>query len=245
MKDNRKILLALQFWEGDRAQAMKVARLIADLETHHSNRADFLLVSRFDCTHDMDAISYVSRKFNVRTHISRRRATGWPFGPNELWFETMQYVYEHTVEEKRMPDYKAVLTFEADAAPLCPNWIPMLADAWDETRPANVVGALLQHPGPHVNGNALFSCDTGFMHWLVRQVSGCTPHGGWDYILAPRFKEWGWKNCNAIRSWWQTPTLTREAFEQLYSQGVCFLHGVKDDSVLRMVRDKYRLTSAA
>ena len=244
-RDSRKILLALQYWEQDKAQAMQVARLIADMETRLSDRADFLFVSRFDCAHDMETIGYVSRKFKVRHHVSRRRATGWPFGPNELWFETMQFCYEHTVEHERIPQYKAILTFEADATPLCPNWISILSDAWDETRPANTVGALLQHPGPHVNGNALFSCDTGFMHWVVRQVSGCTPHGGWDYVLAPRFKEWGWKNCNAIRSWWKTPTLAREQFEPLYPQGVCFLHGVKDDSVIRMVREKYRLTSAA
>jgi len=244
MNDPRKILLAIQFWEGDKAQAMKVARLIADLEPRHSDRADFLFVSRFDCTHDLDTIKYVSGKFNVRHHISRRRAVGWPFGPNELWFETMQYVYEHTIDGRRVGDYKAVLTFEADAFPLCPNWIPMLSDAWDETRPANVVGALLRHPGLHVNGNALFSCDTAFTYWLVRQLSGCTPHGGWDYVLAPRFKEWGWKDCNLFRSWWQTPTLARETYEQLLSQHVCFLHGVKDASVIGHVRDKYRLTPA-
>lgn len=244
MSDNRKILLALQFWEGDKEQAMKVAKLIADLEPRMSERADFLFVSRFDCPHDMESIGYVARKFKVRHHVSRRRATGWPFGPNELWFETMQYVYEHTVADKRTPDYKAVLTFEADAAPLCPNWIPMLSDAFDQSRPANVVGALLKYPGPHVNGNALFSCDQNFSHWIARQVTGCTPHGGWDYVLAPRFKEWGWADCKLMRSWWQTPTLTPEAFAQLQEQGVAFLHGIKDDSTLRFVREKYRLTSS-
>ncbi len=243
MSDPRKILLAIQFWEGDKAQAMKVARLIADLETRHSDRADFLFVSRFDCPHDLETISYVSRKFNVRHHISRRRAVGWPFGPNELWFETCQYVYEHTIDGKRQSDYKAVLTFEADAFPLCPNWIPMLSDEWDAAK-VNVLGAMLKHPGVHINGNAMFSCDPQFMHWLVRQVSGCSPHGGWDYVLAPRFKERGWKNSNLFRSWWQTPTMARATYDELLGQQVCFLHGVKDASVIDHVRDRYRLTAA-
>jgi len=241
--DHRKILLALQFWDGDKAQAMRVARLIADLETRMSDRADFLFVSRFDCPHDLDTIGYVARKFKVRHHVSRRRATGWPFGPNELWFETMQYAYEHTIDDKRIPEYKAVLTFEADALPLCPNWIPMLSDAFDQSQPACIVGALLKYPGLHVNGNALFSCEQNFSHWISRQVTGCTPHGGWDYVLAPRFKEWGWKDCALMRSWWKTPTLQREQFEQLQAQGVAFLHGIKDGSALDMVREKYRLTS--
>lgn len=244
MRDGRKLLLALQFWEGDKSHAMQVARLIADLEPRFCERADFLFVSRFDTTHDSGTIDYVSRKFKIRHHISRRRATGWPFGPNELWFETMQYTYEHAIDEKRIPDYKAVLTFEADATPLCPNWIPMLSDAFDQAQPANIVGALLQYPGLHVNGNALFSCDPKFSHWISRQVTGCTPHGGWDFVLAPRFKEWGWTDCKLMRSWWQTPTLTPEAFGQLHEQGVCFLHGIKDDSARRFVREKYRLTSA-
>lgn len=237
--DRRKILLALQFWSGDQAQAMQVARLIADLEPRMCERADFLFVSRFDCAHDQDTVAYCSRKFKMRTHVSRRRATGWPFGCNELWFETMQYVYEHTVADKRIPDYKAVLTFEADAAPLHPNWISVLSDNFDDSRPANIVGSLLQHPDTHVNGNAMFSCDLDFTHWVSRQLCGCAPSGGWDFILAPKFKVWGWKNSPVMRSWWQTPTLEESRYEALLGQQVAFLHGVKDLSVLEHVRKKY------
>jgi len=243
MNDTRKILLAIQFWEKDKKQAMDVARLIADLEPRHSHQADFLFVSRFDCEHDQDTVRYVSRKFNVHTHVNRRRATGWPFGPNELWFGTVDYVYTYGVEAKRMADYKAVLTFEADAFPLCPNWIQMLSEEWDTCRPANIVGALQQYPKPHINGNAMFSCDEKFLEWIARRVGGCSPHGGWDYILAPQFKTWGWKNSNLFRSWWQTATLVPERFDQLLREQVCFLHGVKDDSVIKLVREKYKLAS--
>lgn len=243
MKDARKLLLAIQFWANDQKQAMQVAKLISDLESRHCTTADFLFVARFDCTHDMDSIREVSKKFNVHHHISRRRATGWPWGPNELWFETMQYAYEHFVADQRVPRYKAVLTFEADAFPLCPNWIPMLSDAWD-TAGVNVLGAMQRYPGIHINGNAMFSLDQKFSHWLTRSVSGCTPHGGWDFVLAPHFRKWGWANSNLFRSWWQTPTMGPETFEQLQREGVAFLHGVKDDSVIRLVREKYHLTPA-
>ena len=242
MKDPRKILLALQFWEGDKKQAMQVARLIADLEPRHCNQADFLFVSRFDCEQDMDTIKYVSQKFNVHHHINRsRRATGWPFGPNELWFGTMDYVFTYGVEAKRMSDYKAVLTFEADAFPLIPNWIQVLSSAWDEAQPACVVGALQTAPAPHINGNALFSCDHKFMNWIARAVGGCAPHGGWDFILAQRFKEWGWRNSGVFRSWWQMKTLSEETFEQLLREHVCFLHGIKDQSVIEHVRRKWKV----
>ena len=76
-----KILLALQFWKGDKDQAMRVARLIADLEPRHTDFADFLFVSRFDCEQDLATVEYVSQKFNVHTYVNRhRRGTGCRHG---------------------------------------------------------------------------------------------------------------------------------------------------------------------
>ena len=70
---NNRILLALQFWEGDKKPAMEVARLIADLESKHSDIADILFVSRFDCQQDPKTVEYVSRKFNCYTHVNKHR----------------------------------------------------------------------------------------------------------------------------------------------------------------------------
>lgn len=240
MKDGRKILLALQFWSGDRDRACEVAQLIADLQPRLSSRADFLFAARFDCEIPMDTVKRVSSKFHVHHFVNRHhRATGWPWGCNSLWFGTMDYAYTYLVEPKRRSEYKAVLTFEADAAPLCPGWIEQLSDAWDDAQPADVVGPLLHHPGEHINGNAMFSADHDFLHWIARKVTNCRPDGGWDYLLAPRFKERGWANCPMMRSWWQTPTLTRPAYDSLVDSGAVFLHGVKDGSPLRHVRDRF------
>ena len=60
-----KLLLALQYWDGDKEMAMKVARLIADMEPAHNADVDFLFCSRFDCTHDMDSVAHVAKKFRV------------------------------------------------------------------------------------------------------------------------------------------------------------------------------------
>lgn len=96
-------------------------------------------------------------------------------------------------------------------------------------------------PGLHVNGNAMFSGDKAFLHRIARQISGCAPHAGWDYVLAPEFKKQGWADCAKMRSWWAYPTMPRETFEDLLRQDVVFHHGTKDDSVLRHVRQKYRV----
>ena len=234
----KKILLAIQYWHRDRDQAMRVAKLIADLEPQRSQHADFLFAARFDCTQDEEAIRQVSKKFDVHHFINRnRRGTGWPHGCNELWFGVMDWLYSHR-EADVIPDYKAVLTFEADACPLTPHWIQRLSESWDKAQ-AKVHGPMLQYPGEHVNGNAMFSGDLKFLEWIARQVGGCSPHGGWDYLLAPEFKRRGWKGCPAMKSWWQHPTLKEGELDKLSETGVVFLHGVKDDSVIDAVRKKY------
>lgn len=237
----KKLLLALQFWERDRAQAMKVARLIADLQPGFCELADFLFVARFDCEQDLKTVDYVSRKFNVHHFInSKFRGSEWPHGCNALWFGTMDYMFGMT-EAKRIPDYKAVLTFEADTAPLTPHWISALSQAWDKesVKGAKVVGALQTNPGLHINGNAMFSCDLPFLKWIARDVGGCTPHAGWDFVLAKAFQKKGWADCPLMRSWWQTKEVSKETFEQLGREGVVFFHGVKDDSLIGHVRQRF------
>lgn len=232
-----KILLAIQFWKGDKERAMQVARLIADLEPRHSDQADFLFVSRFDCTHDDDTVKYVSRKFNVHTYINRSRGELWPHGCNTLWFGTMDWIFSYGMAE-RIPPYKAVLTFEADAFPLVPNWVSMLSEEWDQAK-VKILGAMQIYPARHINGNAMFSCDPAFLKWIARTKGGCTPHAGWDFILADEFRRKGWADCPKMRSWWGYPTMPRETFEDLTRQGVIFFHGCKDDSIIRHVRERF------
>jgi hypothetical protein len=242
----QKLLLALQFWNGDKAQAMGVARLVADLQPGFSELADFMFVARFDCTQDMKTVEHVSRKFNVHHFInSRFRGAEWPFGCNQLAFGTLDYVYTK-MESKRLPDYKAVLLFEADTTPLYPAWISDLSQAWDKAN-TKMLGHVLPHGprtsntpgGGHVNGNCLISTDKTYLKWLTRDVGGCTPHGGWDFVLAPEFKKRGWADTPLIRSWYRMPTMTEEQFESASAQGIALLHGCKDDSLIRHVRSRF------
>jgi hypothetical protein len=237
-----KILLALQFWDGDKAMAMRNARLIADLEPKHTDSVDFLFSARFDTTHDLSTVTELSKKFNTYTHINKhRRGTGWPHGPNDLWFGTLDHVFDFG-QAKRMPRYKAVLTFEADACPLVPNWHRELSRLWDELAAPNDVkmfGARVEHPLPHINGNALFSGDPHFLHHMSRKIGGCDPTKGWDFLLARDFKKLGWRDCPAIKSHWQRKTMPAEEIQALRKQGTVFLHGVKDDSVINDTRKRF------
>lgn len=224
-----KLLLALQFYAGDKAAALDLARLIADIESSHSEAADFLFVARWDCDFDADVIAHVSRKFNVRTFRTRQRGKFWPFGPNCVWHDVMAHAFEQR-REGRFP-YKAILTFEADCVPLSRDWISRLSAEFD-SRHVKVLGCEQPHPIKHINGNALFSCDQDFLKSL-RKLGNCSPAIGWDVAHAKRFFQWGAADTPLIRSWYSRPTVAEEALDSLAASGACFLHGIKDDSARR------------
>lgn len=236
-----RILLVLQFWAGDKKQALEVAKFIADLQPGRCENADFLFVSRFDCAHDMHVIRHVSKKFNVFHYVSKRRGTGWPIGCNETLFGSLEYIY-HMMTAKKIPRYKAALMFEADSVPLAPNWINALSRAWDAECAKHetfVFGPYQIYPGPHVNGNCFLSCNPAFLHWMVKQIGGVTPAGGWDYVLYNDFKKWGARDCPLMKSYWGSRTFPESAFQAELAKGTVFLHGVKDDSLLKMARKKF------
>lgn len=247
----KKILIAIPFWEMDKEQAMLAATLIADLETRHSDKADLLFMSRFDCVPaDKRVLDHVSRKFNTYSQVCKRRGTGWGHGSNELFFGIMDWVYSNTVA-KKIPEYKSVLIFESDSCPLTPHWLTALHDAWDKSQSGakvvKICGPLLaqpEHPQmpkgvSHINANAMYSADIKFLKTLARDIGGCSPQGGYDWFLAPKFLKMGWADCPQIKSWWRSINLTPALLDSLIHQGVVMMHGFKDNSVLNLVRQRF------
>jgi hypothetical protein len=219
---------------------MRIARLAADLEPHFNDHFDFLFLARFDTPQDDATIKYVSAKFNVQTYINRhRRGVGWPHGCNELFFGLMDYVYTMRLADK-IPNYKFILNFEGDSCPLRRDWLLRLNEQWDAHK-VKVLGPIIP-PGPpatggiHCNGNAMYSCDMDFLHWIARKLGGCSPMGGFDFLLAPQFRQWGWADCRIMRSWWHCSPLTPEVVENLQRENVVFLHGDKSSATSDVIR---------
>lgn len=237
-----KILLTLQFYAGDKALAGKLARFIADLEAKHSDLADFLLVSRFDCSQEQELVQTVAAKFNCYQWISKRRGVGWPVGPNDLMTGATEWCY-HMIEAKKVPPYKAIFLFEADCVPLERTWVARLSQVWDDLNSSKrvFVAGAMQPQGPdgsgHINGNCLLSGDIGFLQWLSKRAS-IPPSQGWDYYLAPRFKQWGWADIPGLKSYWGTTTFNQEWFDNEMAAGTFFIHGCKDDSLLNLARKR-------
>lgn len=231
-KVNDRMLIAIQFWNGDAQDAYSLARLLADIEPEHQKRADLLLISRFDTPIDPQVVKEVSRKFDVHQHRCKRRGTGYPAGCNDLWFGVWEWI---AGRQARGVAYKMAFTCEGDGAPVAQDWISRLHQSWDKSQPAYVVGAYL---GDHINGNGLFSCHPAFVAYLTRRVVMVTRDAGWDRVLWPNFQQWGAKGIEEIRSYWQTPTMNPEWFEAEAASGAVWVHGVKDRSLHQRARKR-------
>jgi len=239
-KPTNKILIAMPFWSGDKAQGMKLARLLADLEESHSKQADFLFVSRFDCKHDDATVKHVARKFNTHTYTSKKRGVGWPSGCNSIFFGGLEWIY-HKSEAGQIPGYKAIFWMGADTAPLSRAWVSQLCVEWG--RHNNIFAAGPMVPGSaqgrtHINGDAfMFSGELKFLRWLVRDIRDIKAPVGWDWALADQFERWGWADFSFIKSYWRYPVpFTQSEWEAHTQKGVTLIHGVKDDTLLDLAR---------
>jgi hypothetical protein len=235
-----RILIALQYWNGDRDRALELARFLADLEPERSKLADFLFVPRFDSSLDETTVHKVARKFNVYTAKSRRQGTGWPDGCNELWFSAMEWV-QSMMAARKIPAYKAIFTCEADGAPIQRNWIEWMSLEWDRVnkpKPVVIAGALVE-PGPHINGNALISGEPGFLTWIARRVGGVHPGCGWDFCLRGDFERLGWANIPCMRSLYNTPTFSSEQYTKMIENNWVWVHGGKDTSLIKLGRARF------
>lgn len=235
-----RMLICLLFWEGDKKQCFALAKLIADLEDSHSSKADLLFVSRFDCKHDMDAIRAISRKFNVYTHTSKRRGTGWPMGCNSLFFGTLEWVY-YKMAGAQIPHYRSVLILGADTVPLNKNWIDIMRNAFEENGRPCISGALIKDPvggHDHINGDcALLTGDLNFLKWLTLEIGDISVQAGWDWVLSKEFERRGWCNFPFVTSYWNRPVpFTQEDWEREQASGTVMFHGQKGFSLLNIAR---------
>lgn len=231
------------YWEGDKGQAMRLAKLLADLEPEHSKLADILFVSRFDCAHSLEHVRQVSRKFNVYLHVSKRRGTGWPRGCNSLFFGMLEWAY-HKMAAGQVPNYKAIFVVGPDGAPIKKNWLQLLTTAWDvanKKQKIYVAGAMVDgspEGKKHINGDAMMlSGDLDFLKWLTLDVGDIKIAAGWDWILAGAFEKRGWRDFPFIKSIWRRTTpFKQEDWDAENTFGTIWYHGIKNDDLLNLSR---------
>lgn len=246
------LLLNIQSWSGDIAQGMALARLFADLEDKPRTDVCVMFTSRFDCPFDEETISYVGAKFKTYKFKTKRKATGWPNGPNQMMGES----YEHAIWLKKrgvIPELKSVMFVEADCVPLHKDWLNMLIKEYNECG-KEILGAWLKKGDAgceHVNGNCIVSID--FYKRCPAMIHPPT-RGGWDAMLAyailpnaaPSKLIWSdyrlgtsdneWKGCDYL---WN-PKRYGTPSNALYGQELypCYIHGTKTMHGLECARKR-------
>jgi len=235
------IILALQFHNADKPQAMRLARLIADLEEIPRDDVEFLFVARYDTEQDADTMEYVRKKFpRVSAFTSTTRLTGWPQGPNALVKDLLLSLDHRTAVD-------GVLLIEPDCVPLSRHWLNILFDEWGKAILDRKVmlGAWRNSgaPGGHINGNAIIisalpswlrSC--GFEFAQVDQLNA------WDCAISPWVRE-HWATTGRIKNRFQSHNATEDDLltPDVGDEQPVLVHGYKDDSAYNLARKLLKL----
>lgn len=237
--DPKRVLLVLQYYNGDRTQALGLIDLICKMTPEPYKTVDFLLAARIDADPpDRKSMELLESTFdNAFFFRGRRRANGWPHAPNELWHDVVQFILEMD-KALKTPQYNGIQFLESDDTPLCRNWVEQLTAEWNKLN-VNVIGHLIPSGWrDHINGNCMISGSSKFLQAIVR-IGGAPSTQGWDWAIAPRFQKWGWSDTFKIRSDWNCQSAPAGYLELLLAQGTVLHHGVKDESLKSQVKKKY------
>ncbi len=236
-ENKKKLLIVIQYYAGDMEMAEKLADLIADLQRIRSREADILIFGRKDAPNfPVGAVQRLQAKFdNVYTEKCRRDASGFPYGPNEMWYDLVSLIGQFP---KWRDNYFGWLNLEADCVPTNPGWIPTLIEDYRQARDSGylAIGHINQKPVPHMNGVAIYSTEL----WQETKILGGAPNIAYDIHCAKKILI-GCKDTPNIYLDYQRPTITSEELFSPKKNGAVpvLYHGVKDESALAAVRAKF------
>jgi len=166
------IMIVIQYWSGDEPQALRLARLLADLERGRPGRPTplptrLVLARRFDCLVSVEASQtrdYCQHIFHTHLVQSSRRETGHPDGCFGLWAGTVD-VLNMMLLGGILPwiECRHAFLAEADGAPIRRDWLDRMGEAHAVTtlQGKRVTGAMMDWPYPHVNGNMVMDLGCG------------------------------------------------------------------------------------
>lgn len=230
------ILIVIPFWQGDKAQAVELCKIVAGLQpVHVGNAAHVMLVSRQDCPMDQNMVKIISQKFNTLTFQSRSPLRGWPAGSNGMFGSSMIHI-SNSFKDK----YECVYWMEPDAIPIIPNWFSNLVKEWRTRHPSvNIVGCRSDcngdGTGDHITGCAVYHPNIAR---IFPQLTICS-NIAWDYLHRGRIVAMG-KHTPLIENWYRARNAPYGILDRV-NVGVNIIHGHKDLSVVNHVKMKYKI----
>lgn len=234
------IRIFLQFFEADKEQAMKVARLIADLEDVFNPNVELIFAHRFDCEPpENDVLFHCVQKMAVSLFRTSTRWYGWPAGCNAMALDCLKEARDRA-QKNQWSRGDMVLLLEADACPLSRTWLADLHADWLQARDlGRILMGSWRNSGPecgHINGNCVvipcflnvFNADRLF-----------SQHVAWDAAIAP-YAEGFWIKSGLIKNCFQTQHISDEEIEkpEIGLRPAVLIHGIKSDDALNFARRK-------
>lgn len=231
-KEPIPILICLPYWTGDVEMCRGMAKLMADLQpVHAGNSCAVMICARQDCAIDGYIAEVLKHKFNVLNFVTSSPLRGWPEGPNGMFGSTMIHIYTSRF------NIQTAYWMEADCVPTRPSWFSELHDAWVRRAPgANIVGC--RHDchgdgsGDHITGCAMY--DPNIASILPKITT--SSQWAWDYEHRADIVQMG-QHTNLIYNAYKA----RNVAPTILEYGAAIIHGVKDYSLQRIVREKCQL----
>ena len=232
------LILALQYCRHDEAKALRLARLLADIETERRGDVVLALCRSADCKLSSAAkrtAQYCHAKFPAVMVIQSNRAgNGHPDGPNQQWISFMETIAAERSVGRVHAEH--VFTFEPDCVPLSRDWIDRLMAEQHLTiqQGKRITSAVMRHTDhqvQHPNGKLLMHLPYFTDHPSLHQTP---PTEAWDMhhrvtllaatrpstIIANRHESTGW---------------TLQLLRNLATESA-WLHGFRDDVPWKFAR---------
>lgn len=236
-----KLLVVIQYYEGDKQAAEELGSLIADLERVRNRNTDIMIFARHDATeYDRTIRTKLEAKFDkvYFQRCRRKDAKNYPFAANEMFYDLVTLLAQFAPWKD---DYFAFLNLESDCTPLHPGWIGELVDQFQiaKARGYSAVGHLHGNPIDHMNGVAVYAID----FWKkvgAGKLNGGNPQSAYDVDHAKDILPHASDTPYMMLSF-KRPTISPTDLFKHHKGNVepAIYHGVKDDSARVAVRAKH------
>jgi hypothetical protein len=226
------LIIALQFWEKDFADAMRLASRLAELEDTPRADVEVWLVPRFDApAPTREVLAKVATRFNVNVYRTKRRGRGFPAGPNDMVHDVWMEVHRRCLQERGFKErVNGVLLWEADDVPVCKDWLDRLLAEWKTARQEGklILGCKMDSPVPHINGNMIFHPS---LFASIRGLEGCPTVHAWDIFHAEKFLPVAFESKLIANFYHAKEVPPSRVWNKKGATKYAFVHGVKDGSI--------------
>jgi hypothetical protein len=242
----KRAVISISYFDGDRVDAFKLARFIADLEPSYRPDVELCFVARHDAMPITPSeMTQFITTFPVSWMRTATEEVGHPKGSNAMAIDFFKESL-HRVRDGSWGEVEAIIFIEPDCVPVAKDWINQLMREWMWAKTVCDVLALGCYRDkdvdvPHINGNAVWHPE------LARHIDfACDYTGkGWDSAIAPQLIGRKvhtslianlWKETNVAES-----RMARNPFTPEGTPPPVLIHGVKDDSAWNFARKQMKL----